>query len=276
LPVERGQCFCVYRRPADKVSLLVLHLAAFGDEMNKARAMTARAARAFAHQGCAVLQFDFLGCGDSSGDHAEASFAQWLENARSALHWLRSQEESVPLCLWSLRSGALLLPRLVEQCAHAPALLLWQPVLSGSQYLGHLLRQRLAASLLGPEGERSGVKELRAKLKCGETLDIGGYAISPLLAHDLEQAVFELEHGYTGRVSWLELTSAACAPVLSPASQAKVDDFLAKGIDVRASMLHGPAFWQSVEIELSEALIEASLELLTADVDKNPRRAAIV
>jgi exosortase A-associated hydrolase 2 len=275
LPVEGGECFCVYRRPITKVLRLVLHVPAFGDEMNKSRAMTARAGRALAERGCAVLQFDFLGCGDSSGEHFEGSFARWLENARRALGWLCDDERDSPLCLWSLRSGALLLPDLVAQCARPPALLLWQPVLSGTQYLTYLLRQKLAASLLAPEPERSGVKELRARLKGGETLEIGGYAISPLLANDLEQSTFGLEKGFAGRVSWLELSTLP-APTLSPAARAKVDILSANGIDVHAEAVHGPPFWQSVEIELSDPLIEASLDCLDPHVVPDPRRAAVV
>jgi len=259
----------------DKVSLLVLHVPAFGDEMNKSRAMTARAGRAFAERGCAVLQFDFLGCGDSSGEHSEGSFARWLENARRALAWLREPEPDTPLCLWSLRFGALLLPGLVERCERPPALLLWQPVLSGTQYLGYLLRQRLAASLLSPERERTGAKELRARLKGGETLEIGGYAISPLLANDLEQAAFGLAKDFAGRVSWLELSTLP-APTLSPAARTKVESLSSNGLDVHAEAVHGPSFWQSVEIELSEPLIKASLDLIDPDVVLDPRRAAVV
>ena len=76
LPARGGHCFCVYRRPSRGVSRgVVLHLPAFGDEMNKSRVMTARGARAFAAQGFGVLQVDLLGCGDSDGVLADATLA---------------------------------------------------------------------------------------------------------------------------------------------------------------------------------------------------------
>jgi hypothetical protein len=38
---------------------------------------------------------------------------------------------------------------------------------------------------------------------------------------------------------------------------------LADGVDVEATAVQGPAFWQSVEIERCDALIDASLFALT-------------
>jgi uncharacterized protein len=276
LPVDGGECFCLYRSPTDSpVSLSVLHLPAFGDEMNKSRAMTARASRAFAAHGCGVLQIDFVGCGDSAGNHADATFARWLENAHRALAWLRERHGDMALCLWSLRSGVLLSSALVGQLARPASLLLWQPVISGTQYVNHLLRQRLAASLLAPEGERQGVGVLRDRIRAGETLDIGGYAVSPLLAADLDGGVFDLPSDYAGRVAWLEL-GASAEPALSPAAKARIEKFAKAGIDVRARALQGPSFWQSVEIECSQALIDASLDLLDLGVDAHTRHAAVV
>ena len=265
LNVDGGECFCVYRFPGnDAVAATILHLPAFGDEMNKARALTARAARAFAARGCGVLQIDLIGCGDSSGDHGDASLARWSENTVRAVEWLRLRAPAAAVSwLWSLRSGALLIPPLLKYTAHDSPLLLWQPVLSGTQQLNHLLRQKLAGTLIDSGSERGGSKALRERLRAGETLAAGGYAISPQLAEDLELATFELPHDFRGRVAWFEV-SASTPPALMPAARAKVDGLRCAGIKISAQALEGPGFWQSVEIEQCDALVNASVSALTA------------
>ena len=56
--------------------------------MNKARRMAALQSRALAAAGFAVLQIDLFGCGDSSGDFADASWAAWQQDVALAVQWL--------------------------------------------------------------------------------------------------------------------------------------------------------------------------------------------
>lgn len=252
----------------------MLHLPAFGDEMNKARAMTARAARAFAARGCAVLQIDLLGCGDSTGDHADATLGRWLENLSRALDWLDDEFATAGTAwLWSLRSGTLLVPALLEGASRDPHLLLWQPTVSGAQQLNQLLRQKCASGLVGAASDGAGVKALREQIGRGETLEIGGYSISPGLAAGLEKATFEVPSGYRGRVAWFELTMATQAE-LSPAARTKISKLRASGVDVAADAIRGPGFWQSAEIEKSESLIAASVKALESS-SAVPRDTAV-
>jgi uncharacterized protein len=264
LPVDAGAWFCVYRRPATgSIEGTVLHLPAFGEEMNKSRAMTARAARALAGRGFGVLQLDLLGCGDSSGDHGDASLHQWIENLEQGLAWLRREVPSAAPWLWCLRAGALLAAPLLRGPARDAPLLLWQPVLSGAQQLNHLVRQKLAGAL-GPGGERVDAKSLRQRWMEGEAQEIGGYTISPQLARELEQATFDIRAGYHGHVEWFEV-SATAAPCISPVAGNKIAALRSIGIDVNAAAVHGPGFWQSVEIEQCEALIAASVTSMTSE-----------
>ena len=253
----------------------MLHLPAFGDEMNKSRAMTARAARAFAARGCAVLQMDLLGCGDSTGDHADATLGHWLENLRRGLDWLDDELGTAGTpWLWGLRSGALLLSALLEGASRGAHLLLWQPTVSGAQQLGQLLRQKSASGLFAAGSEVAGSKALRDQLGRGETLEVGGYAISPQLAVELEQATFDVPLGYRGRIAWFELTTATRIE-LSPGARTKIGKLRASGVDVVADALHGPGFWQSSEIEYSESLIEASVRALESS-SAVPRDTAVL
>lgn len=262
LPVDDGQCFCVFRAPADTPMVgTVLHLPAFGDEMNKSRAMTARAARAFAGLGFGVLQIDLTGCGDSVGDHADATLSRWTSVLRHAVAWLRQRNElnAAPV-FWSLRSGALLAPPLLAALSDCPALLLWQPVLSGGQQVSHLLRQKLASEIANDSG-RSGMRELRKRWEAGESIEIAGYSISAQLANEFEERSFDVPAGFRGSIRWLEINPST-PPRLSPASDAKIGELRSRGLSVDADALTGPGFWQSVEIERCEALIDASTNAL--------------
>lgn len=278
LPVDAGRCFAVYRAPADgNVRATMLHLPAFGDEMNKARAMTARAARAFAAGGCAVLHMDWIGCGDSAGDHADATLERWIDNALHGLAWLRARHPDCPTpWLWCLRAGTLLVPALLERAAPDAPLLLWQPVASGKQYLNHLLRLKLAASLIDAGKASSSLQALRARLQAGETLEIGGYPVSQHLAQQMEATAFEIPRGHRGHVAWFEITASA-ATSLSPAARASIDAARASGAIVSARVVNGPGFWQSVEIEHCEPLIVESAAVLAGHaVDAIRRDAAVL
>ena len=275
LPVEGGECLCVYRRAAEvPLRGTVLHLPAFGDEMNKARAMTARAARAFAAAGFGVLQVDLLGCGDSSGDHRDATLARWVDNARRAREWLRAKCSGPVEWLWALRAGALLVPPLTAHEALGSPLLLWQPVLAGEHQLGYLLRQKLASELFGDARDRGGLRALRERLRGGEALEIGGYAISPALAEELERAAFEVPQANGRQIAWFEVTSSP-APALSPAAARRIESLRAVGARVTAAAIAGPGFWQSVEIERCDNLVEASIAALTSEQTHGAPRDAV-
>jgi len=130
--------------------------------------------------------------------------------------------------------------------------------------MNQLLRQKIAGDLLDSGINRTRSNELRERLRNGETLEIGGYAISPRLASDLEHSHFTVDRNYSGHIEWFELTSAPSRS-LSPAAQTTVAALRTGGIDVDAMALEGPGFWQSAEIEICDTLIQASLECLAAE-----------
>src|SRR4051794_23621058 len=91
LPVDSGHRLCIWRVPADPDNIgdIIVHVPAFAEEMNKTRRMTAHVARELAARGFGVLQVDLLGCGDSSGDFADATWEQWITDLVAAAEWAR-------------------------------------------------------------------------------------------------------------------------------------------------------------------------------------------
>ena len=263
--------FVIHHAPAAlPVRGLVVYVHPFAEEMNKSRRMAALQARALAKAGFAVLQIDLLGCGDSSGDLADASWEAWVADVVLAVRWLQQQHGThahthtpLPLWLWGLRAGCLLAAEAANRLGQPCHFLFWQPPATGRPLLQQFLRLKMAADLHG--GKAAGVTEgLRAQLAAGQPVDIAGYSLPPAVASGLEQAQLRPPSD-AGRCVWLETTLREPAALL-PASTAPLAAWRQAGHAVQADAVKGPAFWQTQEIEDAPALISATLEALSAVV----------
>lgn len=261
-PGRAGQRHVVWHRPLAEVprgNVVFLH--PFGEEMNKSRRMASLGARALARTGMAVLQIDHLGCGDSSGDFADASWDAWVDDALLAARWLQAHHDA-PLWFWGLRAGALLACEAARRHDGPVSLLFWQPVASGKAHLQAFLRLGAMAGLGEGDKATGVVAQLRAQLASGEPVDIAGYRLSPDLATGLEAATLQPVPGIE-RLLWLE-TSTRPEPELLPASRAVLQQWEALGAAAEARAVTGPSFWQTQEIETAAALVDATADLLAA------------
>ncbi len=219
--------------------------------------MAALQSRRLAAAGHAVLQVDLFGCGDSSGDFADARWEIWKQDLQIALSWLKSRLDG-SLGLWGLRLGA----TLAADVARDPTLgieqlLLWQPVSNGEQFLTQFLRLRLAAEMLADGTAQSGVRELRETLRHGVPLEIAGYDLHPRLAAEIDALSLADLVPTVKRVHCLEVTVTA-EPRLSPASQRAMEAWRLNGLDVRAAAVRGEPFWSTIEVTECEALLAAT------------------
>ena len=267
-----GARFAVLHTPNSSPRGLVVYAHPFTEEMNKSRRMVAMQARALAGAGYAVLLPDLLGCGDSAGDFADASWDGWINELVGACRWLRQstldhQHGSsglAPLTLWGLRSGALLAAAAAAKLGDVRQLLLWQPPANGKSLLQQFLRLHSAAALAGGV-ERSGSSStgaLKALLSAGQAVDVGGYRLNPAVAQGLEQAQLSPASGVQ-HLHWLEISprEGAC---LGPAAASTLATWQQAGTQVHSAVVTGPAFWQTLEIEDAPALVDATLAVLAA------------
>lgn len=275
-PRATGQRFCLFY-PAQPllsgatVRALVLYIHPLAEEMNKARRMAALQARALARSGCAVLQIDLLGCGDSSGDFGDATWQGWISDVMQACQWLRRRSSSegatpaqAPLWLWGLRAGCLLATQAADQLDEDCNFLFWQPPPAGQPLLQQWLRLKLAGELAGGRAT-GGMQDLRQQLAAGSPVEIGGYRLGAELASGLAQAAL-LPPGKPGqqrRLEWFEMSTRDDAS-LSPASAKAITQWQQAGFAARSHLVNGPAFWQSTEIEEAPALIAASTAAVCA------------
>ncbi len=106
-----------------------------------------------ASAGIHVLRFDYQGLGDSSGKVGEGQVERWLDNismAAQELYELSGVENPVVV---GLRMGAALgIQALASQKINAKALVLWDPIVHGGDYLSTL--KKMHEELAGGRNEQ--------------------------------------------------------------------------------------------------------------------------
>lgn len=279
-----GQRFCLFHPaqgtgPGEPESAgpapraLVLYIHPLAEEMNKSRRMAALQARALARAGCAVLQIDLLGCGDSSGDFGDATWRDWVNDVLQACQWLRRHGQRhqtlapAPLWLWGLGAGCLLAAQAAHELEQDCHFLFWQPALDGQALLQQWLRLKVASVL--SDGDLKGMMQnLRRQWASGSPIEIAGYLFGPELASGLGQAVLRppaqrAPQALERRLEWFEVSTRADAH-LSPACVTTVTQWQQAGFATNRHLVNGPAFWKTPEIKEAPALISATTAALCA------------
>jgi pimeloyl-ACP methyl ester carboxylesterase len=95
-----------------------------------------------ARAGLDVLRFDYFGVGDSAGASGEGRVARWQDDVASAADELLALSGARSLSVLGMRFGATLAA--TASLSRLDHLVLWDPVLSGAQYLAHLERTHQA------------------------------------------------------------------------------------------------------------------------------------
>lgn len=260
-----GQRLCLYHPPAGAVVQgAVVYVHPWAEEMNKSRRMAALQSRALADAGFAVLQIDLHGCGDSSGDFADASWAGWVDDVRLAAGWLQARHDA-PLWIWGLRAGCLLAVEAARDIGRVDRLLFWQPIVTGKLVLQQFLRLKAMGDMVRGNAKAT-MDEIRQQLASGESVEIAGYSLAPSLAAGLDKATLQPTPWIT-RVEWIEVASRTDATVL-PGSMSVIEAWRTAGVRVRTNVVTGPEFWQTTEIEEAPALISTTLAMLQASISE--------
>jgi alpha-beta hydrolase superfamily lysophospholipase len=152
-----------------------------------------------AGDGWRVVQRDLCGCGDSSGEFADATWSAWLADVDDEL---ARCAPGLPVCLWAQRAGALLA---AAACGKQPDvdLLLWQPVVSGATHLQQFLRLHAGARIVGSAKADDGPADAalaRRQVRRGRWLCVEPGASCRSRA----RAAFDLPAQFRGRVAWFK------------------------------------------------------------------------
>lgn len=188
--VQQGHRFCIHHAPAGEARAVVLHAHALAHEMHFARPTSARAARALAAAGFAVLQIDMFGCGDSSGEFEDASFEAWQQDLRAGAAWLQAQHPGRPFWLWAERAAALWALPAFNLATPAPRHLLWHPLGRGDDALRQLLRTELPAAMDRGLSAADLRRQAESAWSQGQAFALGGFQVPAQLAADLRASKF--------------------------------------------------------------------------------------
>jgi uncharacterized protein len=106
-------------------------------EYNHCHAAFRRLAGMLERAGFATLRFDYSGTGDSHGAPSESFCRDWQQDIATACRELSVLSRARSLCIVGLGIGGALAAAAAE-AARVDHLVLWEPVLSGEQYLDQL------------------------------------------------------------------------------------------------------------------------------------------
>lgn len=158
--------FGIYKPPsgrAARVSRAVMICAPWGQEYLCAHRALRRLGDLISAAGHHVMRFDYFGTGDSAGDLRESSLEDWRSDIALALEELREASGIDRASLIGLRLGASLAADVAARPeALADAVMLWDPIVSGQDYVASLQQIASGAEVDGFELSAPMAAEMRA------------------------------------------------------------------------------------------------------------------
>lgn len=231
----------------------------FGQEYMRAHRAYRQLSLLLAKKGFHVLRFDYRGTGDSSGDIDDVSVDDWITDVRSAVSELKELSDVSRMSVVGLRLGALVAALACEQGDGTDQLIVWDPVVSGQQYVDELLAE-IAAEVPDSYSPHSGNREL-----AGGTLHYNGFVMPASLRNAL------------GQLSLDAILPASVDRVLQLVSHEEPRFFRLRDAwrahpSFRYQYTPGPHDWNFVDafggILLPQPLIQAIVAWLTAQEDQ--------
>lgn len=134
--------------------------------------------RLLSSTGFNVMRFDYYGEGDSEGEFEEATVETRISDINSALDTFRKKIPLQRIALLGIRFGATLASLYAEKQRGVEALILWAPIIKGSDYLHQLLRMNLTHQVVLYKKVLYTREDLIKGLKEGKMVNVEGYELS--------------------------------------------------------------------------------------------------
>jgi uncharacterized protein len=141
-----------------------------GEYIHAYRAMR-QLSKMLSANGIHTLRFDYFGTGDSDGETSVGDFSGWEADIESAIGELKEAAGATRISLIGLRLGATLAANVaVRVGAEINSLVLWDPVVSGVEYLAEVQRAartgwlRPRSGLVAPAHQRRGHEAMGLRL----------------------------------------------------------------------------------------------------------------
>jgi pimeloyl-ACP methyl ester carboxylesterase len=133
---------CHFQNPEQPKKGMILICQTIGQEYIHGHRACYQLAERLAASGYAVLRFDYFGCGDSDGNFEEGGMRQWIADILSAADEMHARFGSGEVCLIGYRMGATLAIEAAGSISGIHALVLWEPIFKGSEYLSELAERQ--------------------------------------------------------------------------------------------------------------------------------------
>ena len=236
-------------------NVAVLLIPAHGHEYVRSHRAMHIIAQRLASLGCDVLRVELTGQGDSAGEDTEGDVDRWRRDVKVAVGELRDRSMARSVSAVGLRLGAALLAAAVARDAlDIDKLILWDPVIRGSEYLNEL--DRLHIEMLADphrfDPPRKGSSESNEQL---------GFAITP------QQRASIRSLDLTAQVEWpCRRVCLVAGPTVSNADIDAVGERIrAAGTKLRIVRLAGSGGW--TELRKVEDTLQAP-EAITTIADE--------
>lgn len=214
------------------------------NEYLRAHRAFVRLATQLAMEGFHVLRFDYFGSGDSYGDDDDANLAEWSKNLSTAIDELKHGCDASFISLIGLRMGASLALLAAEQRDDIDAVVLWEPVVRGEEYLREIKRFHIQSAVVG--GLQQTVNE---QADSGSHLELLGFRIPNALVDELSKLdLSTIEKCNTKRVLLLENTDEYDRRNL-------VERLKNLGTEVEQSYITCPSIWLEGDNESYAGLV---------------------
>lgn len=175
---EKSPLFGVYHKPRARMqrSAAVLLCHPGSEEYMRSHWAYRQLAQNLARAGYPVLRFDYFGTGDSSGATDSGTCARWLEDIHTAAAQLKTLSGKGAIHIVGLRLGASLAAQAVAHGLQVESLVMWDPVVDGSEYLAGLkhMNQELVQ-------ENDSRPPYASKARLTEFSESSGFAITDTL-----------------------------------------------------------------------------------------------
>jgi len=150
--------FGIYHQPAaQNIRDIAIVLCYPGpQEYMRAHWAIRRLAGLLCQTGFATFRFDYFGMGDSSGEGGEGDVSQWKADIHMAADELMEMADVREVSIVGLRLGGALAVAACNEGLHVRDLVLWDPVVSGKQYVKELqgLHSRVVSDMEGSVRDR--------------------------------------------------------------------------------------------------------------------------
>lgn len=175
------------------------------EEKQDSRRVLANWANYLAQEGYNILCFDYRGHGESAGMFSDFTPDDAIKDIEFCYQELSNKKEIERIGFFGMRYGCNLAAHSVNKLK-PDFMILWAPIINGSQYADTILRSNLATQLLIHRKVVTNRKALFEKMQAGENVNIDGYDLSlAWYSYMDERDIAQDLKNYKGPINLLEL-----------------------------------------------------------------------